>query len=251
MEHVDERLRLFEGGVVGSVLDDVQRPAERSAGSLGDAQRRGHVVATPDQCRRHGDAGQDVRWDLGHPELGHQRPDGRQPRRLLEAVDGVVAVGRPALTETLAHAVEVVDAVLHQSILGLPRRVGEVALERFSERWRRFERRQPERVDEHERSDPIAVFHCVAHRDGAAEHTADDDRCDRTRRRDDVVEPGDHPLSAEVAIRRRLSMTWQIRGDDMVPAASASSTSDQPAANSPGRATGPCRVRIRLRAGRS
>ena len=66
-EHVDERLGLFEGGVVGGVLDDVQRPAERSAGRFGHAQRGGQVVATPDQRRRHGDAGQRVRRDLGDP----------------------------------------------------------------------------------------------------------------------------------------------------------------------------------------
>ena len=109
-------------------------------------------------------------------ELGHQRSDGRQPRRLLEAVDGVVAVGRPALAETTAHAVVVVDAVLHQAVLGLRGRLGEVALERFPERRRRFERRQPERVDENESTDSIAVVDGMAHRDRPAENPTDHDR---------------------------------------------------------------------------
>ena len=42
-------LRLVEGGVVGGVLDDVQRPAVAGARLLSDAERRRQVVPAPDQ----------------------------------------------------------------------------------------------------------------------------------------------------------------------------------------------------------
>ena len=162
-------------------------------------------------------------------------PTARQPRRLPEAVDGVVAVGRPALTEPPPHAVEVVDAVLHQPVLGLRRsgrRGSAGALRRTvapartptGRACRRGRAARPDRRArrrgasrwprrEHGRRRPEATAHVLAMTSSSQAIT---------RSAPSSPSAADSPWPG-----RSGATTW-------CRAASASSTSDQPAANSPG-----------------
>ena len=92
----------------------------------------------------------------------------------------------------------------------------EEGVQRRPEAWRRGERRQPERVDEHEAVEPIAVLRREARCDGAAQRDSHERRPRVARLLDQRVEPGDHVGCRPTRGRSRRSLSRQVRRDHAV-----------------------------------
>ena len=119
---------------------------------------------------------------------------------------------------------------------------------------RGLEGRQPERVDEHQPAEPVAVVGREAERDGAAERVADEHRRRRAGALDQLAEPGADPLGVQLAgvvhasRRRGRAGRGRSRGaSSRGPGSRASSAPRSP----PGRAAAPPAGRRRPRARRS
>ena len=211
-QRAQEGVRLLDRGIVGAVLDDVQRPAVAEARRLRDLEPRREIVPAPDQRGRDADPRRVVQRCR---EVGHQaaeRAHGARRSRLLD-VGGLERL--PPLAHRLAHAVEVERAPAPQSLVRLLAGVCEEALERGAEGGGGLEGGQPERVHEHQAAEPVAVAGREAQRDRAAERVADEHRGRRAGALDQLAEPRADPLGVQLAggVDDRGAVAGQV-GDD-------------------------------------
>ena len=145
-------------------------------------QRRREVVAAPDQRGGHGDPRELVRRDRRHPELAHQGCRARPSRSACAPGRGCRPRTAPSARPSAAQPVEVERALPPQAVVRLLGRIARGTLERGAERRASGSNgARPERVDEHQAADPVAVGGGEAGGDGAAERVADQQR--RRRRR--------------------------------------------------------------------
>ena len=209
-----ERLGLIDGRVVGGVLDHVQRPAVAHARGLSDPHRRCEVMSSPDERRGSRDPPEDFGRNRRHCEQLHELAPRFRHRRRVGELEVVRLHRVPARTQRLPQTLEVEGASLPQTVVGVCGRLREETHQRRSKLGRGFERRQTERVHEHQSAEPLAVIACEAGSDRASEQMSDEDGRRRAGALDQLGEPCDHSIDVELAGgHRRGALAGQVGRD--------------------------------------
>src|SRR5713101_755627 len=107
---------LFEDGVVGGAVDDVQRPAVAGAGAFGGAELGGWVVPTPDQRCRHDDARQLVSGNGAQGEGSHESGESGLQGVRPGALDNVGSEWGPSVAHLGSQGVDVDGTVLVETV---------------------------------------------------------------------------------------------------------------------------------------
>ena len=162
---------------------------------LGDRQRRRQVVPAPDERDRDGDAPEVL--DRPDAVVLHQVGDAAHQPRRSRALD---VVGRERLPE-VAHRGRAGAATsyaqrLHSRSCVSSSGCGHELVQRGSELRGRRERRQAERVDQHEPADPLRVRERATGGHGAADRVADDHRRRGAGAVDQLGQPGRDGIAA-------------------------------------------------------
>ena len=215
MQRTQERFGLLDRGVVGGVLDHVQRPVVAGARGLGDGQPRREVVAPPDQGGGSGDPGEVRRRDRRRPELRHESAESGHHAWRAGTVDVVRLERLPLFTHPLAQAVQIERTVAPQTVVRVLGRLRQEVVQGEAELGRGLEPRQTERVHEHQPAEQVTLVGGEAGRDRATERIPHE----RWRRRagalDQLTEPRDNALGVQFAAvgHRRRAVARQVGGD--------------------------------------
>ena len=154
--------------------------------------------------------------DRPQRERLHERAETAHRVRLLEQLERVATQRAPARAHRVAHGIEVERADAPQVVVRRSVRPREEGVQCRPEAWGRGERRQPERVDEHEAVESIAVLRREARCDGATQRDSHQRRPRVARLLDQRVEPGDHVGCRPTPGRSRRSLSRQVRRDHAV-----------------------------------
>jgi hypothetical protein len=130
------------------------------------------------------------------------------------AVEVVCLDPLPALTHLIPHAVQVKGALLPETVVCVLGRLREEVGQGESKLLRRLERRQAERIREHQPTKPITLGAGEAGRDGAAENLPHQYGWRGAGLLDQLAEPRDHAIGVQGAVgHRRDSVARQVGGN--------------------------------------
>ena len=214
-QRTQELVGLFDGRVVGSPVDHMQRPAVACAGVLGDREPGRQVVTAPNQAGRHGYRGQLTLGDRRDAELLHQGTDRGHHPRCAGPVDVVVLERVPVLSHTRTHAGQVERAVLPEQVVRVLVRLRQELIDGEAELGRGLEVDETEPVHEHQAAEPVPVGGREACPDRAAQRLPDEHGRLRAGAFDEQAEPFQHALGVQpdAVCHDRGAVARQVRCD--------------------------------------